>query len=47
MLNMGSLLVSSLDYILIVDKEYKIIYSTRYDEDIQQIKRIYIQGYTW
>lgn len=42
MLNMGSLLVSSLDYILIVDKEYKIIYSTRYDEDINNKSKEYI-----
>lgn len=31
MLNLGNLMVSSLDYILIVDKDYRIIYNTRYD----------------
>ena len=31
MLNIGSLLIDSLDYIMIVDKDYNIIYNTRYD----------------
>lgn len=36
MLNIGSLAVSGLDYILIVDKNYKIVYNTRYDEKINE-----------
>jgi len=31
MLSIGSLLIDSLDYIMIVDKDYNIIYNTRYD----------------
>lgn len=31
MLSIGSLLIDSLDYIMIVDKNYNIIYNTRYD----------------
>lgn len=34
MLNIGSLLIDSLDYIMIVDKDYNIIYNTRYDTTI-------------
>ena len=34
MLNIGSLVVNSLDYIFIVDKDYRIIYNTRYDEKL-------------
>ena len=34
MLNIGSLLIESLDYIMIVDKDYNIIYNTRYDTTI-------------
>jgi len=34
MLNIGSLVVDSLDYIFIVDKDYRIIYNTRYDEKL-------------
>ena len=32
MLTIGSLVVESLDYIFIVDKNYRIIYNTRYDD---------------
>ena len=31
MLSIGSLLIDSLDYIMIVDRDYNIIYNTRYD----------------
>lgn len=34
MLNIGSLVVNSLDYIFIVDKDFRIIYNTRYDEKL-------------
>jgi len=34
MLNIGSLVVDSLDYIFIVDKDCRIIYNTRYDEKL-------------
>ncbi len=34
MLNIGDLIINSLDYIFIVDKSYKIIYNTRYDEKL-------------
>ena len=34
MLNIGSLVVNSLDYIFIVDKDCRIIYNTRYDEKL-------------
>ena len=36
MLNIGSLVVDSLDYIMIVDKDYKIIYNTRYDAALNE-----------
>lgn len=36
MLNIGSLMVSGLDYIMIVDKNYRVIYNTRYDEKINE-----------
>ena len=36
MLNIGSLVVNSLDYIFIVDKDYRIIYNTRYDEKLNE-----------
>ena len=36
MLNMGSLVVDSLDYILIVDKDYRIVYNTRYDASLNE-----------
>ncbi len=36
MLNIGSLVVDSLDYIMIVDKNYKIIYNTRYDAALNE-----------
>lgn len=32
--NIGSLVVNSLDYIFIVDKDCRIIYNTRYDEKL-------------
>ena len=38
MLNIGSLVVNSLDYIFIVDKDYRIIYNTRYDEKLNDGK---------
>ena len=38
MLNIGSLVVDSLDYIFIVDKDYRIIYNTRYDEKLNEGK---------
>ena len=34
MLSIGRLLIESLDYIMIVDKEFNIIYNTRYDHTI-------------
>jgi len=37
MLNIGSLLIDSLDYIMIVDKDYNIIYNTRYDTTIGDV----------
>ncbi|MBQ1630685.1 MAG: sigma 54-interacting transcriptional regulator, partial [Firmicutes bacterium] len=36
MLNIGSLVVDSLDYIMIVDKNYRIIYNTRYDAALNE-----------
>lgn len=36
MLNIGSLVVDSLDYIMIVDKGYRIIYNTRYDAALNE-----------
>lgn len=36
MLNIGSLIASGLDYIMIVDKNYRIVYNTRYDEKINE-----------
>lgn len=42
MLNIGSLLVSSLDYILIVDKNYNIVYSSRYDAVMNDQSKEYI-----
>ena len=41
MLNFGSLLVNGLDYILIVDKNYKVIYNTRYDAKINDNSKEY------
>lgn len=41
MLNIGNLMVDSLDYILIVDKNYKIVYNTRYDETLNDNSKIY------
>ena len=43
MLNIGSLLVSSLDYILIVDKNYRIVYSSRYDAVMNDQSKEYIE----
>lgn len=34
MLNIGDLIINSLDYIFIVDTDYKIIYNTRYDKKL-------------
>ena len=34
MFNIGDLIINSLDYIFIVDINYKIIYNTRYDENL-------------
>lgn len=36
MRNIGNVVLNSLDYILIVDKDYRIIYNTRYDEKINE-----------
>lgn len=44
MLNIGSLVVDSLDYIFIVDKDYKIIYNTRYDEKLNEKSSEYSPG---
>lgn len=44
MLNIGSLAVSGLDYILIVDKNYKIVYNTRYDEKINEKTGEYVSS---
>ena len=44
MLNIGNLLISNLDYILIVDKNYKIIYNTRYDALINDKSTEYVWG---
>lgn len=44
MLNIGNLLISNLDYILIVDKDYKIIYNTRYDSKINDKDSEYVWG---
>ena len=41
MLNIGSLVVNSLDYIMIVDTNYKIVYNTRYDAMINDASRDY------
>lgn len=43
MLNIGSLLVSSLDYILIVDRNYNIVYSSRYDAVMNDQSKEYIE----
>ncbi len=41
MLNIGSLVVDSLDYILIVDKDYRIVYNTRYDANLNARSKEY------
>ena len=41
MLNIGSLVVDSLDYIFIVDKNYRIIYNTRLDENLNDSNNEY------
>ncbi len=41
MLNIGNLMVDSLDYILIVDKHFRIVYNTRYDEILNDNSKIY------
>ena len=41
MLNIGNLMVDSLDYILIVDKHFRIVYNTRYDEALNENSKIY------
>ena len=41
MLNIGSLVVDSLDYILIVDKNYRIVYNTRYDATLNARSKEY------
>lgn len=41
MLNIGSLVVDSLDYIFIVDKNYRIIYNTRLDEKLNDSNNEY------
>ena len=44
MLNIGNLMVDSLDYILIVDKHFRIVYNTRYDEALNENSKIYTSG---
>ena len=44
MLNIGNLLISSLDYILIVDKNYRIVYNTRYDAQINEESAEYVSS---
>ncbi len=41
MLNIGNLVVDSLDYILIVDKDYRIVYNTRYDATLNKRSKEY------
>lgn len=41
MLNVGNLVIDSLDYILIVDTNYKIVYNTRYDKHINDMSSEY------
>lgn len=41
MLNIGNLVVDSLDYILIVDKDYRIVYNTRYDATLNERSKEY------
>ena len=41
MLNIGNLVVDSLDYILIVDKNYRIVYNTRYDATLNNRSKEY------
>ena len=41
MLNIGNLVVDSLDYILIVDKDYRIVYNTRYDATLNEKSKEY------
>lgn len=36
MLNIGSLMVDSLDHIMIVDKNYRVVYNTRFDENLSE-----------
>lgn len=42
MLNIGNLMVDSLDYILIVDKNFRIVYNTRYDETLNDNSKFYV-----
>ena len=42
MLNIGNLVVDSLDYIMIVDKNYKIVYNTRYDASLNMQSQEYL-----
>ncbi|MBR3705763.1 MAG: sigma 54-interacting transcriptional regulator, partial [Firmicutes bacterium] len=42
MLSIGSLLIDSLDYIMIVDRDYNIIYNTRYDMTLGGDGRAYV-----
>lgn len=44
MLNIGNLLISNLDYILIVDKNYRIVYNTRYDAQINEESAEYVSS---
>ncbi len=39
MLNIGSLMVDSLDHIMIVDKDYRVVYNTRFDEKLSENKQ--------
>lgn len=42
MLNIGNLVVDSLDYIMIVDKDYRIVYNTRYDAALNMQSQEYL-----
>lgn len=44
MLTIGSLIVESLDYIFVVDKNYRIVYNTRYEERLNDESAEYSQS---
>ena len=41
MLTIGGIVVESLDYIFIVDKNYRIVYNTRYDNRLNNESSAY------